>query len=260
MEGVTTMTNLIYLNRKPLRRAAPTGAMAVPFQDPAPKKRSGAQEPLKNPDDIVRVSQWFIDHGQYRNNFIFILGVNTGFRAGDILALKIGHVIDDEGYFRNKIEIIQEKNKKRRTCYLNDAVLDAADLYFSSLANNGQALDPNEYLFKSEGNRPSKDHFSVDSYAAILKDVVNNKLGLDVAASTHMMRKTFAYHVIMSASDRSRALEFLQKVLGHSNPATTLLYAGITNDEMLNTYVQLNLGHHKKIDVANVYDTVALYA
>ena len=75
----------------------------------------------------------------------------------------------------------------------------------------------------------------------MLKEVINEKCGIDIHASTHCLRKTFAYHVIQSAPDRERAIEFLQKILGHSSQSITLRYAGITDEEIMDTYKGLNL-------------------
>ena len=80
------------------------------------------------------------------------------------------------------------------------------------------------------------------SVERILKEVINDELGIPVKASTHCLRKTFAYQVIMNAKDRSRAIEFLQKIFGHSSQQVTLHYAGITDDEIQDMYQNLNLG------------------
>ena len=61
-------------------------------------------------------------------------------------------------------------------------------------------------------------------------------------AGTHLMRKTFAYHYLTGAADRSRALEQLMLLLGHSSPRITLSYAGITEDELRDAYECTCLG------------------
>lgn len=57
-----------------------------------------------------------------------------------------------------------------------------------------------------------------------------------------MLRKTFAYHFLMEAPDRNRALELLSMQLNHSSIAYTLRYIGITQDEILETCFRLDLG------------------
>jgi len=58
-------------------------------------------EPIKNMKDINRVKRFFLSKEEFRNYTIFVLGINVGLRAGDLLSLKMGDVfeeIDDNIY------------------------------------------------------------------------------------------------------------------------------------------------------------------
>ena len=230
-------------------------------------RRKHAAEPIKNSEDIRRVIRYLTERGRYRDNLLFVAGINFGLRCGDLLRLQVGHVVDERGRLRQKIVLQEEKTDKYREVYMNQAVAEALRLYA-----NGKEFDIDDYLFPSLSNNDSDalyDKLSVKeriqltesgdkalyrirkgtggpisrrSAERILKSVINDELGIDIHAGTHCMRKTFAYHTIMEAEDRSRALEFLQKLLGHSSQAITLAYAGITDDEMRHHYQNLNLG------------------
>ena len=76
----------------------------------------------------------------------------------------------------------------------------------------------------------------------ILKEVINEKLGINIKAGTHCMRKTFGYHTVMGARDRTRAVELLSKILNHSSTTVTMSCIGITDDEIRAVYENLNLG------------------
>ena len=91
---------------------------------------------------------------------------------------------------------------------------------------------------------------TVRSIERLLKSIVNDECQIPVHASTHMLRKTFAYHFLMEAPDRNRALELLSMQLNHSSIAYTLRYIGITQDEILDTCFRLDLGygHDPKTD------------
>ena len=89
---------------------------------------------------------------------------------------------------------------------------------------------------------------SVYSVERILKKAINDELGIQVNAGTHLLRKTFAYHCIMQSPDRTRAIEFLQRILGHSSAAITLAHAGITDEEIRSTYKKLNLGMRRVLE------------
>lgn len=222
------------------RRPAQVQIVGESFQDAEPDLKKHAAEPIKSLEDIQYVSQYLIDRRRYRDNLLFVAGINLGLRCGDLLQLKIGHLIDANGDYREKVVLREQKTQKIREAWLNDAVYDAMDLYLSTL----QQVDLNEYVFKGIGNRSKNSNkpMRVDTCEKLLKKIVNEECGLEVHASTHMLRKTFSYHVIMTAPDRSRAVEFLQKILGHSSPAITLAYAGITDEEISESYKKLNLG------------------
>ena len=75
-------------------------------------------------------------------------------------------------------------------------------------------------FFTSNSNRKGKDGapLTVRSIERLLKSIVNDELHIPVHASTHMLRKTFAYHFLMAAPDRNRALELLSMQLNHRAP------------------------------------------
>lgn len=214
------------------------------YVNEAEGKQMHAAEPLKKIEDIQKVTTYLMSHGRYRDNLLFIAGINFGFRMGDLLQLRVGHFIDQYGNFKDKVELDEQKTGKHRVVWINDAVREAARLYFDQLVEAEGVLNMNQLLFGGEGNRSknSGKPLQVKSVERILKDVVNNECGIDVHASTHMLRKTFAYHMIMGAKDRTRAIEMLQKLLNHSSPMITLRYAGITDDEIRDAYQNLNLG------------------
>lgn len=106
-----------------------------------------------------------------------------------------------------------------------------------------------DYLFTSNSNRKGKDGapLTVRSIERLLKSIVNDELHIPVHASTHMLRKTFAYHFLMAAPDRNRALELLSMQLNHSSIAYTLRYIGITQDEILDACFRLDLGFEDEL-------------
>ena len=242
------------------------------FLNEVPDKKKNASDPLKNPEDIDRVSGYFISKGKYRDNLLFIMGINFGLRCGDLVRLKVGHILNSDLSFKAEVRIEEEKSRRKanvekgteakqgkiRTCYMNDAIMDAAELYFNSMSDT--EVNPNDYLFKNKSNNNSivyyealteigfnptgevNGHIHPNSVEQILKNTINKELGIDVHAATHLLRKTFAYHVILNAPDRTYALRFLQKVLGHSSPESTLHYIGITRDEIMDVCQNLNIG------------------
>lgn len=243
-ETVTVSTNQAsQISHSPARKIARPVSVQITgsaFEEEVPEKKKEAAEPIKSLDDIQHISQYLIQNGRYRDNLLFVAGINFGLRCGDLLKLKVGHILTEDGTaYRDKIVIREQKTKKIREAYLNDAICDAADLYFGSVG----MVDLNDYLFKSQCNRVKSKGtpMTVRSVERLLKEIINDECGLDVHASTHTLRKTFSYHILMNAPDRTRAVEFLMKILGHSSPSVTLAYAGITKEEIEQSYKNLNL-------------------
>ena len=233
------------------------------FHADTKRKRSSAAEALKNIDDIIRIQEYIRYERPYkheeirsRDYLMFTMGINFGLRCGDLMKLRVGHVITPDGKCRDKVVLQEEKTDKYRTVYMNDEVIDALLWYLA-----GKEVDLDDYLFGSYSHNDSKAYYdrlaeksykarggeksglSVDNAGKILKKIINDELQIPVHASTHCMRKTFGYQVVMSFPDRTRAVEHLQKIFGHSSPAITMRYIGITDDEIRDTYQNLNLGH-----------------
>lgn len=211
--------------------------------DPMPPKRRHAAEPIKDQDDIIRVREYLVANHRYRDNLLFIAGINLGFRCGDLLQLKWGHLFDADGNPRETFTFLEDKTNKHRTVKPSEAVWQAVDLYASELTKMYGGIDLDSYVFRSLSNRNVENKpIRVQSVERLLKEIINDELGIDVHASTHLLRKTFGYHMVMNYPDRSRALEMLCYMLNHDSTADTLKYIGITDDEVMGVYENLNLG------------------
>lgn len=205
-----------------------------------------ASEPIKNVDDIYAVSEWFITKGRYRDNMLFIVGINFGLRVSDLLTLRFSHLIDEQFRFKTTFPILEKKTrntrkvKRNRYITINDAVVDAVTFYLE----NTPGVKLSDFMFRGESNRCGKDNnkaMSRKSADRILKEV-GEALGLGIHIATHTLRKTFAYHQMLMSNNDPRKLLLLQKMFGHSTSAQTLDYIGITGEEIEDAYMRLNLG------------------
>lgn len=202
-------------------------------------------EPIKDIEDINRVSAWFIKQGRFRDNMLFIVGINFGLRVSDLLTLRFSHLIDDQFRFKTTFPILEKKTKntrkvqKNRYITINDAVVDAVALYLE----NTPGVKLSDYMFRSESNRGGNVNKPMhrNSVERILKEA-GNALGLSAHIATHTLRKTFAYHQMVMSNNDPRKLLLLQKMFGHSTSAQTLDYIGITGEEIEAAYMELNLG------------------
>lgn len=211
-------------------------------------------EPIKSMEDINRISRYLIMKGRYRDNMLFIVGINFGLRASDLRLLRFSHLISETNVFRDSFPIFEKKTrntrkrKKNRYITINRAVMEAVILYLE----HTPGVSLSDYMFRSESNNSFKlnEPIAVRSIERILKNVAT-ELGLNIKIATHTLRKTFCYHQMLMSHNDSRKLLLLQKMLGHASPAQTLDYIGITQEEIEEAYRNLNLGsetHNYLID------------
>lgn len=212
-------------------------------------------EPIKRIEDIIAISDWYISQRRYRDNMLFIVGINVGLRVSDLVTLRFSDLIDDQMRFKETFAIQEIKTKntrkvpKNRYITINDAVIEAVTLYLE----HSFGVRLSDYMFRSESNRrgvtvKGKDgttkveaHLHRNSVERILKEA-RDALGLDIHIATHTLRKTFAYHQMLISGNDPRKLLLLQKMFGHSSTTQTLDYIGITDEEVASAYLDLNLG------------------
>ncbi len=204
-----------------------------------------AAEPIKSVEDINRITRYLVAKGRYRDNMLFIVGINFGLRASDLRMLRFANLINDNLVFKTTFPVFEKKTrntrkrKKNRYITINNAVIEAVSLYLE----HTPGICLSDYLFRSCSNN-SKDRnepISVRSIERILKGIAK-ELNLSARVSTHTLRKTFCYHQMLLSHNDNRKLMLLQKMLNHSTPAQTLDYIGITTEEIEDAYRQLNLG------------------
>lgn len=204
-----------------------------------------AAEPIKSMDDIEKISKYLIRNNRYRDNMLFIVGINFGLRVSDLRVLRFSNLISPNCVFKDSFPVFEKKTrktrkkKKNRYITINTAVVEAVTLYLENTP--GVALS--DYMFRSQSNRGGNlnEPLSVKSIDRILKGFAED-LHISTKMSTHTLRKTFCYHQMLMSHNDSRKLLLLQKMLGHSSPAQTLDYIGITTEEIEEAYKKLNLG------------------
>lgn len=184
-------------------------------------------EPIKSTRDINKIKQYLYGKENKRDYCIFVVGINVGLRAGDLLSLKIKDVTDGNTIF-DTVTIKEQKTGKTRNFALNKNAKEAIQIYINSLAD----YDFDDYLFKSRKG----GHLGVRPLHHIIKTLTKD-LGIKGNFGTHTLRKTMAYHRYINKVP----LETLQKLLNHSSSAITLRYIGITQKVIIDCYNAVNL-------------------
>lgn len=186
-------------------------------------------EPIRDKEKIEAMKK-VLKADNYRNYLLFVLGINTGLRISDLLTLKVQDVISNKGRVRDSITIRERKTGKERKFMINKASQKAIEGFPSEFRNT----PPETFLFASKKG----DNAPISRIQAW--QVLNNAartVGIKDSIGTHTLRKTFGYHAYQQGTD----ITLLQKVFNHSAPSITLRYIGITQDDIDQVYINLNL-------------------
>lgn len=192
------------------------------------KSKPREVDPFKNKKDIEKMKQYLKGKDNLRDYTIFVVGINVGLRAGDLLSLKWADVLNENGTIKDNLLITEEKTGKTKELTLNNSVKDALSEYLKSL----QGLE-SDYVFSS---RKGNEHLQVRSLHRIIKQATRD-LNIKGNYGTHSLRKTFGYHRYKAGIP----LETLQKMFNHSSQAITLKYIGITKEVIQDAYKSINL-------------------
>jgi len=139
------------------------------------------------------------------------IGYAAGLRISEIINLKWS----DIDFNRDIIHLKQAKGKKDRIVMLSKKVKE-------NLLNFG--TEKKGIVFKS--NRGKK--YSQRTIQKILENV-SKKAGINQKVTPHMLRHSFATHLLENGTD----IRYIKDLLGHSNIETTLIYTKVSNKDIL---------------------------
>jgi integrase len=163
-----------------------------------------------------------------RDRLLFIMGINTALRIGDLLSLSVGDVLDSEGQIAGTVELKEKKTGKIRRFPVNESLRSALSDYLAER----RGCNRSEPLFPSR-----KGGALGRSQAWRIMSAAGESVGLE-NIGTHSLRKTFGYHVYkMTGED----IGLVQKLLNHSAIRITLRYIGIDRERMDKAFMELNL-------------------
>lgn len=192
---------------------------------PVPK----AADSIKTIKEVNKIRNYFLDKKEYRNYMLWMLGICTAYRCGDILSFKFSDIFEEDKItFKRNISLYEEKTGKYREMEITEPMKQAINKYIESIDNN---FELNDYLFQSR--KGDNKHLEVRSVEKIFSNM-GEELKLPYNVSTHTMRKTFSYWFLMTHKNDITALTTLMELLNHSSEKITLAYAGISKEERRN--------------------------
>ena len=166
-------------------------------------------QPIRDKEKIEDMKRELLKSG-YKNFLMFVIGINTGLRIGDILELKVKDLRD-----KTHIKIIEQKTGKIKRLLINSSLKQEIDKFI-------KGMEEEDYLFQS---RKGKNHPISRVQAYRILNSAGAKVGLK-EIGTHTLRKTFGYWHYKQNKD----VALLQEIFNHSAPSVTLRYIGINED------------------------------
>ena len=161
------------------------------------------------------------DFESVRNKLIVELLYSTGMRRAELIEIKIG-AID----FSNAMLKVLGKRNKERYIPLLKSVLQTLKIY---IEKREDITSDNDYLFiTKKGNKiyPNFVYRIINDYFSSVSSKVKK--------SPHVMRHSFATHLLNEGAD----LNSVKELLGHSSLASTQIYTHSSLSELKKVYNQ----------------------
>lgn len=207
--------------------------------------RKGGEQtvyPIKDKNDLKTVASWLAANADPKYLVAFVLGINLGLRANELLNLKKSDILDQNGNIRfvedyrdttDRVTVYQKKNHKNRHLYLNQACVNILTWYFDNHFCKGELLFPSREISRKTGKIEA---IKPDTFRKVLK-AATAACGIKLNIGTHTLRKTFGYQHYKEFHD----IEHLQRLFGHSSPLITMRYIGVTEEDEKFAYNVMNL-------------------
>lgn len=160
-----------------------------------------------------------LDH---RNRALFELLYATGMRVSELVNLELQDLDISFGIVR-----VMGKGRKERYIPVGSFAMEALETYLSHARSRLMKQKQHAKLFVNHRGDPLTDMGVRHILEQILK-----KSTLSKSIHPHMIRHTFATHLLNNGAD----MRTVQELLGHSSLSSTQIYTHVTKDHLLATY------------------------
>lgn len=144
-----------------------------------------------------------------KHKLLVLLQYDCGNRVGELVNIELAHLDLDRCGFK----IVQGKGKKDRYCYFSETTKQLIELYLKE-------WKPKKYLFEGQHG----DKYTVRSIQEVNK-AAKAKAGITKKGATHILRHSFATHLLEGGSD----IAVIGELLGHAKGSkATFTYTRIS--------------------------------
>ena len=215
----------------------------LPEADPGPRNSNHPPpgstikvEPIRTVHAINKLKSLL--ESNPRNYCLFVLGINTAFRASELLSIRVGQV----KYLSpgDRLEVKQPKTKKYRSVTLNQAAFEAIRRLLTEKDKEAlkkryaRIVEDDAFLFTGQRGfqalRVSTLNNLVKSWCA--------RTNLRGNYGSHTLRKTWGF---MQRKKQDTPVPLLMQALGHATQRQTMEYLCIQEKEIENVYTAMEL-------------------
>lgn len=175
-----------------------------------------AVDPIRKVKDIQAIAR--LTESNPRDHLLFIMGINNGLRAGDLIKLKVR----DVRYLKvgETLTIREGKTGKDNILVVNKTVFKALRNYLDKVRPTDD-----DWVFAS---RKGNGHLQSQAVSKMVKRWTA-AINLRGSYGAHTLRKTWGYQ---QRVNHGVGFEIIAKRYNHSNPAITMRYLGIEDKEV----------------------------
>ena len=157
-----------------------------------------------------------------RNTLILELLYSTGIRVGELVNIKL----KDIEFNKKEIRILGKGNKERIVLF-GSRCYNLINKYLDNFYKKYNTLNSDYLLLGVKGNKIN------DREVRKIVDEAVNRAGIKLNISPHVLRHTFATHMLNEGAD----LKSVQQLLGHESLSTTTIYTHLSNERLRSVYL-----------------------
>jgi len=148
-----------------------------------------------------------------KHRMILALIYSSGLRIGELLNLKLADLDVD----RKQVHVKKAKGRKDRNVVMAESIIPLLFNYINT-------YKPEVYFVEGVGGKT----YSPSSVRAFLK-VSSQRAKILKKVTPHCLRHSFATHMLENGTD----IRYIQEMLGHSRPETTMIYTHVAQKDLL---------------------------
>ncbi len=158
----------------------------------------------------------------HRNKLIIELLYSTGIRVSELVNIKV----NDINFYDSTIKVMGKGSKERYVIFGNVLKKILVEYLNDTRLQLLKNKESDYLLINKNGGKLS------DRGVRLIIDNVVKKSSIQKKISPHVIRHTFATHMLNGGAD----LKVVQELLGHDNLSTTQIYTHVSNEKVREVY------------------------